>query len=246
VRRPPHGDVGRRTLAVAALVAGAVWVVHGSIDWLWEVPAVGAPAMACLGVAAGLGRRVAAVPPTTSAAGWAGAAIVACAAALSLALPALSAREVEKAVREWSADPSAALRRLERARELNPLSDRPDIVAGALARRAGDRVTARRAFLAALARDERNWHPHVEVAMLDLQDGRRAAALTRLERAGALNPQEPVIDVARAAASRGEPPSRALLDRLSELAVPGPIERRPVDCRPVLGLGSSCAREPVR
>ncbi len=40
---------------------GAAWVVHGSIDWLWEVPAVGAPAMACLGLAAGLGRRDAAV-----------------------------------------------------------------------------------------------------------------------------------------------------------------------------------------
>ncbi len=28
----------------------------------------------------------------------------------------------------------------------------------------------------------------------------------------------------------GEQPSRALLDRLSQLAVPRPIERRPVDC----------------
>jgi hypothetical protein len=35
----------------------------------------------------------------------------------------------------------------------------------------------------------------------------------------------------------------ALLDRLSEYAVPGPIERRPVDCLPVLGLGASCAGE---
>jgi hypothetical protein len=48
------------------------------------------------------------------------------------------------------------------------------------------------------------------------------------------------------AAGSGEQPSRALLDRLSQLAVPRPIGRGPVDCLPVLGLGSSCAREPVR
>jgi O-Antigen ligase len=44
-------------IAVAALVVGAVWVSHGAIDWLWEVPAVGTPAMAALGVAAGMGAR---------------------------------------------------------------------------------------------------------------------------------------------------------------------------------------------
>jgi tetratricopeptide (TPR) repeat protein len=246
VRKPAPGDVGARAVAVAALVAGTAWVVHGSIEWLWEVPAVAAPAMACLGVAAGLARREPQVPVGRSSAGRAAAAIAACAAAVSLAVPALAAREVEGAVHEWSADPSAALRRLERARELNPLTDRPDLVAGALARRSGDRDTARRAFIAALARDEHNWHAHVEVAMLDLQDDHRTAALARLGRARELNPGEPVIADAMQAASSGEQPSRALLDRLSDLAVPRPIGRGPVDCLPVLGLGSSCAREPVR
>jgi hypothetical protein len=246
VRKPAPGDVGARAVAVAALVAGTAWVVHGSIEWLWEVPAVAAPAMACLGVAAGLARRESQVPVGRSSAGRAAAAIAACAAAVSLAVPALAAREVEGAVHEWSADPSAALRRLERAHELNPLTDRPDLVAGALARRSGDRDTARRAFIAALARDEHNWHAHVEVAMLDLQDDHRTAALARLGRARELNPGEPVIADAMQAASSGEQPSRALLDRLSDLAVPRPIGRGPVDCLPVLGLGSSCAREPVR
>jgi hypothetical protein len=243
VRRLPPGDVARRTVAVAALVAGAAWVVHGSIDWLWEVPAVGAPAMACLGLSAGLGGRERRVG--TSTVGRAAAVLVGCAAAVSVALPALSAREVEMAVREWSAYPSAALRRLERARELNPLTDRPDVVAGALARRAGDSETARRAFMAALARDERNWHAHVEVALLDLQDGRSAAALPRLRRARELNPREPVIADAMQAARSGGQPSGALLARLSDLAIPRPVGRGPVDCRPVLGLGSSCARETV-
>jgi hypothetical protein len=245
VRRLPSGDLGRSAVSVAAFVAGAVWLVHGSIDWLWEMPAVAAPAMACLGLAAGLGPRAPEVRAGASTVARAGAAIVACAAGLSLALPALSAREVEGAVRAWRSDPGGALRRLERARELNPLTDRPDLVAGAVARRAGDRERARRAFLAALGRDDRNWHAHVEVALLDLQDGRRPAALVRLRRAHELNPREPVIGVAIRATARGQQPSRALLDRLSELAIPRPIGRGPVDCRPVLGLGSSCVRETV-
>jgi tetratricopeptide (TPR) repeat protein len=246
VHRLPRGDLDRRTVAVAALVAGAVWLVHGSIDWLWAMPAVAAPAMGCLGLAAGLGPRAAEVRSGTSTAVVAAAAIIACVAALSLALPALSVREVEGAVRQWRTDPDAALRRLERARALNPLTDRPDLVAGALARPAGDHARARGAFLAALDRDERNWHAQVEVALLDLRDGRRAAALARLRRARQLNPREPVIGVAMQTAGRGEQPSRTLLERLSELAVPRPLGRGPVDCPPVLGLGSSCARETMR
>jgi tetratricopeptide (TPR) repeat protein len=213
-----------------------VWVTYGSIDWLWEIPAVGAPAMAALGLAAGLGPRDGALAPVSP-----GTRIVliaaACAAALSYALPALSAREVDGAARDWSRDSAAALRRLERARTLNPLSDKPDLVAGLLARRAGDHEQARRSFLKALDRDARSWNVHVEVALLDLRDGRRTAALRRLERARALNPGEPAIAAALTTAARGEAPATELLDELYDRGVPGPTARRPVDCLPVQGLG---------
>ena len=219
-------------VAVAALVVGAVWVSHGAIDWLWEIPAVGAPAMAALGLAAGMGSRNAAGPTRAPIA----YAALGCAAALSYALPALSAREVDGAVRGWSGDPTAALRRLERARALNPLSDKPDLVSGLLARRAGDHERARQAFLQALERDARSWNVHVEVALLDLREGRRTAALQRVERARALNPGEPLIDAALETVTRGESPSAELLDELYERGVPGPTARRPVDCLPVQGL----------
>jgi O-Antigen ligase len=224
-----------RPVVVAALVTGAVWLIHGSIDWLWEIPAVGAPAMAALGLAAGLGPRHAAgrVAPGARIA----LATAVCAAALSYALPALSAREVDGAVRGWSGDPSGALRRLDRARALNPLSDRPDLVVGLLARRAGDHDRARRAFLQALERDARSWNVHVEIALLDLRNGRRTAALQRLERARALNPGEPLIGAALETVTRGGSPPAALLDALYERGVPGPTTRRPVDCLPIQGLG---------
>jgi tetratricopeptide (TPR) repeat protein len=157
-------------------------------------------------------------------------------------LPALSAREVDAAGRGWSTDSGAALRHLERARTLNPLSDRPDLVAGLLARHAGDHAAAETAFLKALDRDVRSWNVQVEVALLDLRDGDRTAALRRLERARALNPDEPVIGAALETVARGEPPATELLDELYERGVPGPTARRPVDCLPVQGLGAACTR----
>ena len=242
VGRLPGGDDARRSVAVAAVVTGAVWATHGSIDWLWEIPAVGAAAMAAFGLAVAMGRgpdRPIRVRPGTRVVLTAAA----CAAVLSYALPALSAREVDAAARGWSADPAAAADRLERARTLNPLSDRPDLVAGLLARRAGDHHRARQAFLNALDRDARSWNVHVELALLYLQDGRRAAALRRLERARALNPDEPVVGAALETVARGGAPAAELVDRLDEQGVPGPIARRSVDCVPIQGLGAACARE---
>ena len=223
VWRARTGDPARAAVALAALVAGAAWVAHGSLDWLWETPAVGAPAMACLGLAAGLGPRAAPAATSRGRGRLAAAALaaLALAAAASYALPALSAREVELAVREWDDDPAGALRRLDRARDLNPLTDRPDLVAGALALRDGDRARARAAFLAALDRDDRNWQPYVALASLERDDA-------WLERARELNPNEPGME-----AALGQ-------RRIADLAVPGPIERHSVDCRPVLGLGTSC------
>jgi hypothetical protein len=53
----------RRRPGLAAAVAGAamlpfvVWLIYGSVDWFWEVPALSGPALGFLGVAAALGSR---------------------------------------------------------------------------------------------------------------------------------------------------------------------------------------------
>jgi hypothetical protein len=228
----------RAPVAVAAFVAASVWIVHGSLDWLWETPAVAAPAFACLGLAtAGRGGRPATMAGGHRRAATAAFAALALAAAASYALPALAARDVEAAAAAFDTDPAGALDTLGRASDLNPLSDRPDRVAGALARGAGDRATARAAFARALARDDRNWHAHVELALLDLEAGRRAAALARLARARDLNPGEETVGWALTVARAGGPVPGALLEELAEDAVPGPIGPHPVDCRPVLGIG---------
>jgi hypothetical protein len=242
-------DPARRALAVAALAAAAYWVAHASFDWLWELPAVTAPAIACLGLAVGLALR----DPPAGRRRLVGAALVVAGAVavVSLALPALAAREVERAARIWGGDPAAGLRAIESARRLNPLSARPDAVGGALAR---DPVTARRELTRALARDPRDWHAEAELGVLALEAGRRAEALARLDRARELAPRAPAIAVALRAAEPGEVAERPTAQatrravpagveaELARLAVPGLLGRRPVTCRPVLGLAAACSR----
>jgi tetratricopeptide (TPR) repeat protein len=45
-------------VAATALLPLIVWLIHGSIDWFWEIPALSAPALGFLGVAAALGSSV--------------------------------------------------------------------------------------------------------------------------------------------------------------------------------------------
>ena len=123
-----------------------------------------APAIACLGLVAGLGMAPRAAARRAWRPGRALAvAALAGAAAASLALPALAARQIERAVPRFGDDPAAALHGLERARDLNRLSDLPDLVAGALASQAGDRAAARRAFRRALSRDPGDWYTRTQL-----------------------------------------------------------------------------------
>jgi tetratricopeptide (TPR) repeat protein len=233
----------RDAVAVAALVSAAAWLAHASIDWLWELPALSVPAMACLGLVLGLSRDAGAQPGPAIRVGGLGrglAIAVVVAAALSFALPALAALQIERAARSWDRDPSGALRELDQARRLNPLTDRADVIAGALALATRDRVQARRSFQRAVGRDGHNWYAWAELGILDLRAGRRQDAFASLIRAQQMNPSEPAIASALAAARQGTsvPPDVEL--RLSNFAVPGPLGRHPVTCRPVLGLATGC------
>jgi hypothetical protein len=238
-----RSDALANAVASASLVSAVYWLVHGSIDWLWEIPALGASALALLGLASGLGeprpdRRLS--TPRPSAAVLATGAIFLVAAVGSYALPGLAALEVERAVRAWPEDPNGAFSRLERARRLNPLSERPDVVAGTLAQRARQPARARTAFERALRRHPDEWYAHLQLAVLDAADRRRGPALAHLARARSLNPLEPTLGDAESALFAGSLSRQWLLLRADRLAVRSPLGRRSIDCRPLLGLASRC------
>jgi tetratricopeptide (TPR) repeat protein len=118
-------------------------------------------------------------------------------------MPWLSAREVERAVDVWRTRPDDARADLERARKLNPLSARPDLVAGAIAMRQEDYGRAEEAFERALERNGEDWYAELELAIVAALEGRRDDALARLDRAEELNPGEEAIPLVAAPKSAG-------------------------------------------
>jgi tetratricopeptide (TPR) repeat protein len=242
LRRHRRSDALANAVASASVVSAAYWLVHGSIDWLWETPALAASALALLGLAFGLGqpRPRPLSMPQRSIAALAAAGVLFAAAAGSYTLPGLAAFEVERAVQAWPEAPDRAFSRLQRARRLNPLSERPDVVAGALAQRAGQPDRARMAFERVLERNPDEWYAHLQLALLDAADGRRGQALAHLKRARSLNPLEPALQDAEDALFAGAVLRQRLLLRIDRLAIRSPLGRKSVDCRPVLGLTSRC------
>jgi O-antigen ligase len=225
--------VRRRSMTAASAAGTAAvtflyWVVHGSVDWFYELPALAAPAFALLGVAAALAPRrradraprAASRPPVS---GWlpvAGLSAAAIAAAAALALPWLSQLQVDAAIETWPDDPPTAFERLDRAASLNPLSIEPHTTAAAIALRLEQPDTARTAFEAVLARDPDDTYATLQLAAIASSEGGSREAVSRmLERANELSPRDALVDAALERARAG--------DRLDPVAIyDAALERR--------------------
>jgi tetratricopeptide (TPR) repeat protein len=140
--------------------------------------------------------------------------LIVVAVAISLTLPWLAAREVERAADSWRASPEDAYATLDRARTLNPLSARPDLVAGAIAMRLEDYDRAEAAFERALDRHGDSWYAELELAVIAAVEGRREDALARLDRAEELNPREETLAIVREGVVTGEPVDPHVLDQI--------------------------------
>ena len=202
-------------VAAAGLVAFGYWLTHGFGDWLWEMPGLSAPVFAWLAIAGTLGGSAerGAGSPRPGAAAMAAGGALALVAAASFVLPWGAARDVEIAAEHWPANPAGALDRLERAHDLNPLSDEADVVAGTIAVRAAQPQRAAAYFARALERNPASWYSELMLATLEARDGRRASAAQRLRRARVLTPRDPLVRKAQASLRAGRPLSFAAIDR---------------------------------
>jgi tetratricopeptide (TPR) repeat protein len=232
LRKRRRSDALANAVTSASVVSAVYWLLHGSIDWLWEIPALTASALALLGLASGLRQP----PPDRtlstrrrSAPALAAAGVLVAAAVGSYTLPGLAALEVERAVQAWPEAPDRAFSRLRLAGRLNPLSERADVVAGTLAQRAGQPERARIAFERVLERNPDEWYAHLQLALIDAADGRRGEALAHLMRARSLNPLEPALWDAEDALFASAFLRQRLVLRVDRLAVRSPLGRRPVD-----------------
>jgi hypothetical protein len=176
---------GPRVGAVALLPA-IVWLCHGSVDWLWEYPALSGPALALAGVAAALAGQ--GEPLRVPRIGLGVAVAVALAGSVVIVGPYVAERDVRNALSNWRSDPAGALDRLDRARGLNPLASRASLVEGLIAVRLGREDVAGVAFAEAADRDAGAWLPRLQLGLAASAAGQRGLARRFLTEARARNP----------------------------------------------------------
>jgi hypothetical protein len=171
------------------------WIAHGSVDWLWEFPALTCPVVAVVACATVAEESVRPIALSSLRHRLSVAALaLASVASLVALVPAwLAARDTALAVRVWRADPTTAYARLAHAARLNRLSDQPYVIAGTIAERRRDWPTAQNFFGRALARNDTNWYSRLEFGVATAMTGRDKAAIASLKAAQRLDPREATV-----------------------------------------------------
>jgi hypothetical protein len=229
-RRMRRSGAAGATTAAACLVGFAYFVIHGSIDWLWEYPALGAPALALLGLATTVGtvpepalaRTGAATGADTDAASsrprriaiGAVGTVAVLAIMASMVFPWLSERQVESARALASTDPAAALKKLEDAASLNPLATLPDEIAGVILGETGHAAEAEAKFHEVLAREPEDPFAFLQLGVLASSQGHHKRAEALLGRARELNPRDKATAIAQNRLRGGEQLQPALVNAL--------------------------------
>jgi hypothetical protein len=225
VRSRRYGSELARFVSGAAMLPAIVWVIHGSVDWFWEMPALAGPALGFLGVAAALGPRPAheaaavarpaggRLPLRGGLAGRGlprGAVVLAATAAVVaatflLGVPYLSAREVSVATVASARNPSAALDELKTAAQLDPLSAVPGRIGGTIALRVGQFAEAERRFRQAIAREPGGWFAWLGDGLAASELGDRTRARRDFAVAASINSLQPAVTHALARVNTAHP-----------------------------------------
>ena len=199
-RRAPKGSL-RGVMAGIALLPLIVWLIHGSVDWFWEMPALSAPALAFLAMGGALteeGNVVASTPPARQGRGrtavLAAGGIAAFAAALVvLSFSYLSVREVSIGSDLRGSNPAQALAHLQTAADLNPYDSEPARLAGTIALQSGSYEEALARFGQATARQPGGWFSWFGAGLAASELGEPGVARHNFEVAKSLNASQQVI-----------------------------------------------------
>lgn len=177
----------------AALIAATYVFVHGSADWFWETAGLSGPAFAMLGLAAGLCPERTATPFLTRARTGpelAGVAVVTVLLAVVLGGPWLAQRELDRASDVFAVRPRESYARLDRAADLDPLSDAAALLEGSIAIRYRDLPRADAAFARALDRVPDGLYATLQRGAIASARGDAPAARRLLARARRLAPRD--------------------------------------------------------
>jgi hypothetical protein len=190
-------------VSTAALLPLIVWLIHGSIDWFWEIPALSGPALGFLAMAGALtgaseraesaaspSRARVTLPPIAV---RAGAVLALIAAVVVLGFPYLAQRELSIGSNLRSTDVSSSLAAFHRASELNPLSSDPARFAGTAALQAGQYRVAVQRFAQAIHREPGGWFSYLGAGLAESALGDRRAATFYLVAAKHFNHVQPAV-----------------------------------------------------
>jgi hypothetical protein len=190
-----------RIVLAAALIPAVVWLVHGSVDWFWEIPGLSVPMFAFLGAAVALEPDRQPTATTRAIVPLAGVG-----AALALFGSAyVGERALQDGRALAAAKPRAALHELSVAGSLEPLSGAPQAVAAEIESRSGHDAAALYQAASGLRRDPGDWVLWLEDGLANGAVGRASQERAALDRATALDPREPVIALAKRRAGTPHP-----------------------------------------
>jgi hypothetical protein len=195
--------------AGTGLVMLGYWLVHGSVDFLWEFPVLTGAALLGLGIAIAVGslRAGPAEPGSPLLAGRRALIPVGATAlllAIGLILPWFAARDLQGARKIAGSDPAGALSQLDRSARLNPLSPLAQRTAGLLRVRQNDLAGARSEFAASLERDRRDPFSFLMLAAIASDQGQTARAKALMIEARRLAPRWTILRSQQARLANGK------------------------------------------
>lgn len=202
--------------AATSIVVFSYFMLHGSLDWLWEFPALGAPAFALLGMATAIGAgppgSIRQGPPRLGAMLAGGVAVLVL--VVGIGLPWLAERDLRAGRELAGSNPAAALQKLDRAAELNPLSLTADKTAAVIERRQGRLGSAERRLRDTLTQDSGDPFVYLQLATIASASDRQRDAVRLIRRARALNPRDTVTRRVQRQLEAGRYVSPGRVDRL--------------------------------
>jgi hypothetical protein len=185
-REIPHAyELGASAAATAAFVT---YLFSAGVDWMWEVPAIGALAIGSMAVACTAafprwGRRPLGAAPRA-------AIIVVAVAAAAVQVPPLVSVERLRAsadeLRSGGADRAVEL--ADQAVRAEPWAAAPYVQRALSEQQQGDLAAARADLQKAVEKEPANWRHHFLLARLEAQAGNRAATVFELEQVRRLAP----------------------------------------------------------
>ena len=187
-------------VAAAALLPLVDWLIHGSVDWFWEMPALAGPSLGFLGMAMALGEQrtkvIARRAPRRTVPKQvkiATGAVVLVACVVVLGFPYLSAREISTASSLADRNPNAALHDLKIAADLNPLSSEAGRVAGVIALESHLYGVAGQRFRQSIAEQPLGWLSWLGLGLSASELGNRSAAHHDFVVADRIDSRQPAV-----------------------------------------------------